>query len=42
MPDEWGKVEIIEIHKKGDQQKYKNYRVITLLNMAYKIMSTII
>lgn len=42
MPEEWSKGQIITIHKKGDQQMCNNYRGLTLLNSAYKIISTLI
>ena len=42
MPQEWKCGQIIAIHKKGAQRLCNNYRGITLLNTAYKILSTLI
>ena len=40
MPDDWKIVLIIPLFKKGDKMKCENYRGITLLNVAYKMLST--
>ena len=42
MPEDWREAVIIPIYKKGDVTKCENYRPISLLPHAYKILSKII
>jgi uncharacterized protein with ATP-grasp and redox domains len=42
IPEEWKETIMALIHKRGDRDKYKNYRGIALGNAAYKILSNII
>ena len=41
-PDEWKKVKIKVIHKKGDVEDVSNYRPICSLPATYKLFSTIL
>ena len=42
MPDDWKVGLTVPLFKKGIKMKCENYRGITLLNVAYKILSTIL
>ncbi|WP_333764848.1 RNA-directed DNA polymerase, partial [Streptomyces sp. IBSBF 2390] len=42
MPSEWSLSMITPVYKKGDKKECKNYRGISVLNSAYKILSFIL
>jgi hypothetical protein len=42
LPDEWNYGIICLLHKKDDLMVCENYRGISLLNVAYKVLSTIL
>ncbi|KAI5718547.1 hypothetical protein M8J77_022853 [Diaphorina citri] len=42
IPDEWKKSVIIPIHKSGDKEHIENYRGISVVNTAYKVLSSLL
>ena len=41
-PSSWAEVLICPIHKKGDVQNCENFRGISLVNIAYKVLSVVL
>jgi hypothetical protein len=42
LPQQWKESIVVPIHKKGDNTDCNNYRGISLLSTAYKILSKIL
>lgn len=42
VPDSWRGTEVVTIHKKGDREDPANYRPISLIDAAQKIIGRII
>ena len=42
MPDKWKVAKVIPIHKKGDKLDFNNYRPISLLPCASKVMERVV
>jgi hypothetical protein len=42
FPQQWKESIIVPVYKKGDKTDYNNYRGISLLSTAYKILSNIL
>ena len=42
MPKEWSTSIIVSLHKKGDRTNCNNYRGLSMLNTAYKVLSRVI
>jgi len=42
LPEEWKKLFIVPIYKKGDETDCSNYRDISLLQITYKILSNVL
>jgi len=42
MPEEMLRARVVMIYKKGDTNKYANYRPISLLNSMYKLFATVL
>ena len=42
MPEEMLKARVVLIYKKGDTNKYANYRPISLLNTMYKLFAAVL
>jgi hypothetical protein len=42
LPQQWKESVVISIHKMGDKTNHNNYREISLISSAYKILSNIL
>ncbi|VDN10987.1 unnamed protein product [Dibothriocephalus latus] len=42
VPDDWGLGILVPVHKKGDKKKCENYRGISIIDMAAKILAIIL
>lgn len=42
IPDQWRQAQVFLLHKSGDETQVSNYRPITLSNISYKILMSII
>jgi hypothetical protein len=42
LPEQWKESIVVPVYKKGDKTECSNYRVISLLSTAYKILSNVL